>query len=317
MAGRRGPHRLRRLLGQPDREAPGQGRRRLCPRRRRRGDRAGPGSAPARRPTSSPSALAAPWSRSRWPGWRRRSAPSEVNSRDPDRQPGRLRRHARLVGLRPRRPSRRARGPSRGARLYRQRRAAAAVRGDARQRPHLVVAWSTIICSTSRRRRRDLLYWFEDGARIPAAFLKSYNRELLLDNRLKHPAGFEVGGVPIDLAAIQTPMLVIALKDDHVSAWQAVYGGARLAGRRLHPRRLRPQCRGHQPAGGQQARFLDQRSQARERRRVAGEAPPATKAAGGRPGRNGWARKGSGKTVAARAITDGIEPAPGSYAKMP
>ena len=36
----------------------------------------------------------------------------------------------------------------------------------------------------------DLLYWFEDGARIPAAFLKSYNRDLLLDNKLKDPAGF-------------------------------------------------------------------------------------------------------------------------------
>ena len=76
----------------------------------------------------------------------------------------------------------------------------------------------------------DLLYWFEDGARIPAAFLKSYNRDLLLNNRLKDPAGFEVGGTAIDLAAIETPMLVIALKDDHVSAWEAVYRGARDMG---------------------------------------------------------------------------------------
>src|SRR4029434_6876600 len=73
----------------------------------------------------------------------------------------------------------------------------------------------------------DLLYWFEDGARIPTAFLKSYNRDLLLNNKLKEPAGFEVGGVPIDLGLIKTPMLVIALKDDHVSAWEAVYRGAR------------------------------------------------------------------------------------------
>ena len=76
----------------------------------------------------------------------------------------------------------------------------------------------------------DLLYWFEDGARIPAAFLKSYNRELLLENRLKEPAGFKVGDVAIDLAAITTPTLVIALKDDHVSAWEAVYAGARHLG---------------------------------------------------------------------------------------
>src|SRR3954462_5529282 len=76
----------------------------------------------------------------------------------------------------------------------------------------------------------DLLYWFEDGARIPAAFLKSYNRQLLFENRLQEPAGFEVAGTAIDLAAITTPVLVIALKDDHVSAWEAVYSGARHLG---------------------------------------------------------------------------------------
>ena len=58
----------------PTEEHQGQGRRRLCPRRHRRGDRAGRASAPARRPTCSPSALAGRWSRSRWPGWRPRSA---------------------------------------------------------------------------------------------------------------------------------------------------------------------------------------------------------------------------------------------------
>ncbi len=73
----------------------------------------------------------------------------------------------------------------------------------------------------------DLLHWFEDGARIPAAFLKSYNREMLLGNRLKDPAGVTIGGAKLDLSAIETPTLVIALKDDHVSAWDAVYGTAR------------------------------------------------------------------------------------------
>ncbi len=76
----------------------------------------------------------------------------------------------------------------------------------------------------------DLLTWFEDGARIPAAFLKSYNRDLLRDNKLKDPAGFRVAGVTIDLATIKSPILVIALKDDHVSAWEAVYSGARHLG---------------------------------------------------------------------------------------
>ncbi|HET7710262.1 MAG TPA: class I poly(R)-hydroxyalkanoic acid synthase [Sphingomicrobium sp.] len=76
----------------------------------------------------------------------------------------------------------------------------------------------------------DLLYWFEDGARIPAAFLKSYNRDLLLNNSLREPMAFKVRGTPVDLGAIDTPVLVIALKDDHVSAWEAVYRGARHLG---------------------------------------------------------------------------------------
>ncbi len=76
----------------------------------------------------------------------------------------------------------------------------------------------------------DLLHWFEDGARIPAAFLKSYNRGLLSRNALKHGGGFEAGGVAIDLGTIRTPLTVIALKDDHVSAWEAVYDGTKLFG---------------------------------------------------------------------------------------
>ncbi|SMF78631.1 polyhydroxyalkanoate synthase [Allosphingosinicella indica] len=76
----------------------------------------------------------------------------------------------------------------------------------------------------------DLLHWFEDGARIPAEFLKSYNRGLLASNALKAGVGFEVGGVVIDLGVIETPVMVIALKDDHVSAWEAVYDGTKLFG---------------------------------------------------------------------------------------
>ena len=68
MAGRRGPHGVRHQLGQPDRRAQGQGRRGICPRRRRHRDRAGPRRAPRRRPTCSPSASAGHWSRSRWRG---------------------------------------------------------------------------------------------------------------------------------------------------------------------------------------------------------------------------------------------------------
>ncbi|WP_051504303.1 PHA/PHB synthase family protein [Sphingomonas jaspsi] len=162
----------------------------------------------------------------------------------------------------------------------------------------------------------DLLYWFEDGARIPAAFLKSYNRDLLLNNRLKDAAGFTVGGVNIDLAAIKTPMMVIALKDDHVSAWDAVYRGARdlgadfILGGSGHnagvinpPERMKHGYWTGPKPDGEAEQWLDK----------------AIKHEGSWwPHWTGWLDgKGSGKTVSARKIDDGIEPAPGSYAKMP
>ena len=162
----------------------------------------------------------------------------------------------------------------------------------------------------------DLLYWFEDGARIPAAFLKSYNRELLLENKLKDPAGFKVGGVAIDLAVIPTPMLVIALKDDHVSVWQAVYSGARdlnadfiLGGSGHNAGVINP------PATNKHGFWTNDGLLETAEEWLA----TATRHEGSWwPTWTQWlAGNGSGKPVDARAIVDAIEPAPGSYAKMP
>jgi polyhydroxyalkanoate synthase len=162
----------------------------------------------------------------------------------------------------------------------------------------------------------DLLYWFEDGARIPAAFLKSYNRDLLLNNKLKEPAGFEVGGTPIDLGLIETPMLVIALKDDHVSAWEAVYRGARdigadfiLGGSGHNAGVINP------PAANKHGFWTNEEQPADANEWLA----TATRHEGSWwPTWAQWLTDhGSKKSVPARAIEDGIEPAPGRYAMMP
>ena len=162
----------------------------------------------------------------------------------------------------------------------------------------------------------DLLYWFEDGARIPAAFLKSYNRELLLQNRLKEPAGFKVGDVAIDLAAITTPTLVLALKDDHVSAWEAVYQGARhlgadfiLGGSGHNAGIVNP------PSANKHGYWTNE-----EQPETAQEwLETATRHDGSWwPWWTEWLDgHGSGKKVAARTPNDPIEPAPGRYAMMP
>ena len=139
MAGRRGPHGVRDQLGQPDQEASRQGRRAIMCSKGSSRRSARCANAPARRPTCSPSASAGLWSRSRLAWLAAKGRADEVNSATLIGVTGRFRRHARLVGIRPRRPSRGARGSSRGPGLHRQRRAAAAVRGDARQRFDLVV----------------------------------------------------------------------------------------------------------------------------------------------------------------------------------
>ncbi|KQN25694.1 hypothetical protein ASE86_05660 [Sphingomonas sp. Leaf33] len=160
----------------------------------------------------------------------------------------------------------------------------------------------------------DLLYWFEDGARIPAAFLKSYNRDLLLGNALAEPAGFAVGGEVIDLARIATPVLSIALKDDHVSAWEAVYGGARmlnadfvLGGSGHNAGVINP------PAANKHGFWTNDATPGTGAEWLQG----ATKHDGSWwPWWTLWLdRHGAGDRVPARTITDGIEPAPGSYAK--
>ena len=52
-----------------------------------------------------------------------------------------------------------------------------------------------------------------------------------MDDQPERPAELDlVDGVPLDLGAVETPLLAISLKDDHVSAWQATYDGARLFG---------------------------------------------------------------------------------------
>jgi polyhydroxyalkanoate synthase len=162
----------------------------------------------------------------------------------------------------------------------------------------------------------DLLYWFEDGTRIPAAFLKSYNRELLLENKLKEPAGFAVGDVAIDLAAITTPMLVVGLKEDHVSAWEAVYGGARHLGADFIL-----------GGSGHNAGIVNPPAANKHGYWINGQQPADAKAWLESANRNEgswwpwWTRwlgsKGSERKVEARKPKDPIEPAPGRYAMMP
>jgi polyhydroxyalkanoate synthase subunit PhaC len=76
----------------------------------------------------------------------------------------------------------------------------------------------------------DMLWWFADGARIPAAALNFYGRAMLQQNRLREPGGVVIDGVPLALGQVKTPVFFVSLKDDHVSGWQATYEGTKLFG---------------------------------------------------------------------------------------
>ena len=78
-------------------------------------------------------------------------------------------------------------------------------------------------------RASDLLWWFDDGSRIPARMLKEYGRQILRGNQLKD-GGVAIDGVTLDLKAIETPVMIVALKDDHVSAWKNTYAGRHFFG---------------------------------------------------------------------------------------
>ncbi len=78
-------------------------------------------------------------------------------------------------------------------------------------------------------RASDLLWWFDDGSRIPARMLKEYGRQILSGNQLKD-GGVQIDGVTLDLKAIETPVMIVALKDDHVSAWKNTYAGRHFFG---------------------------------------------------------------------------------------
>ncbi len=83
---------------------------------------------------------------------------------------------------------------------------------------------------------------------------------MLKGNRLKDAGGVTIDGVALDLSAIQTPVMIVALKDDHVAAWKNTYAGRGLfggpagflpGGSGPHPGLVHPQA---PPDGGERVR---------------------------------------------------------------
>ena len=152
----------------------------------------------------------------------------------------------------------------------------------------------------------DILHWFADGAHIPKAFLLEWTKHILVDNALTAPGAL----------ATDAPAMVISLKDDHVSAWQATYDGAKLLG---------PGTRFLLGGSGHNAGVINPPS-ANKHGYWTNEAMPAsaeewletaTRHEGSWwPEWQQWLVRDGGERVKARKPKKEIEPAPGSYVRM-
>lgn len=152
----------------------------------------------------------------------------------------------------------------------------------------------------------DILHWFADGAHIPKAFLLDWTRRILRDNALTKPGA-------LDIAA---PALVISLKDDHVSAWQATYDGARLLG---GDTRFLLGGSGHNagvinpPAANKHGYWTNDAMPAAAEEWL----ETSTRHEGSWwPEWQQWLVRDGGERVKARKPKREIEPAPGSYVRM-
>jgi polyhydroxyalkanoate synthase len=152
----------------------------------------------------------------------------------------------------------------------------------------------------------DILHWFADGAHIPRAFLADWTGRILKDNALTRPGAL----------AIDAPSMVISLKDDHVSAWQATYDGAKLLG---------GETRFLLGGSGHNAGVINPPS-ANKHGYWTNEAMPATAEqwletatrheGSWWPQWQAWLVRDGAERVPARKPKKEIEPAPGSYVRM-
>ena len=69
----------------------------------------------------------------------------------------------------------------------------------------------------------DLLHWNSDVTNLPAGWHMSYLTDLYRDNKLVVPGLLSIGGTPIDLGRVETPVYVQAGREDHIAPAQSVW----------------------------------------------------------------------------------------------
>ena len=166
----------------------------------------------------------------------------------------------------------------------------------------------------------DLLYWNSDNTRMPAMMHGFYLREMYLNNKLKEPGALSLGGVPMDLGAIKTPVYMLSTADDHIAPWKSTYAATQFYS---GPKKFVLSASGHiagivnPPAANKYCYWTNK----------ALPADPDTWMDGAKRHEGSWwtdwqkwVKRHAGGAVAARTPGDGklkaIEEAPGSYVKV-
>ncbi|NML07077.1 class I poly(R)-hydroxyalkanoic acid synthase [Sphingomonas sp. G-3-2-10] len=69
----------------------------------------------------------------------------------------------------------------------------------------------------------DLLHWNSDVTNLPAEWHMSYLTDLYRDNKLAQPGAITIGGTPVNLSAVTTPVYIQAGREDHIAPPESVW----------------------------------------------------------------------------------------------
>ena len=162
----------------------------------------------------------------------------------------------------------------------------------------------------------DILYWNSDSTNMPAAMQRYYIRQMYIENNLIKPNGITLKNTPIDLRRITTPTFMLSTREDHIAPWKSTYAATQIYN---GPVTFMLAASGHiagvvnPPSSNKYGYWTNNTCPAsadewlKNAEQQSGSWWPAWVK---------WLEPYAGGTVAARAVTSGIEDAPGSYVKI-